>query len=177
MPAVSHLVLTVRDIEASHRFFTEVLGFEQCGQFESPVFSDVDMRFYRGAPDRHHDLALVQSNDVESQPPRTDFDMFGPRVGLNHLAITYGDRETWLAQLKKLKDLGVRVIIRGNHGMTHSAYIQDPDGHGIEVLYDLPNEVWEGDLNAALSYFELLPNDSLEDSTDYKRFSTSSTSA
>jgi catechol-2,3-dioxygenase len=61
--------------------------------------------------------------------------------------------------------------------MTHSAYIQDPDGHGIEVLYDLPNEVWERDLNAALSYFEPLAPDSLEDDTSYRRFNSSSTSA
>ena len=27
-PSVSHLVLNVRDIEASHRFYTEMLGFE-----------------------------------------------------------------------------------------------------------------------------------------------------
>lgn len=177
MPAVSHLVLTVRDIDASHRFFTEVLGFEQCGQFESPYFKDVDMRFYRGAPDRHHDFALIQSNDVASQPPVVDYEVFGPRVGLNHLAISYDDRATWLAQLQKLQELGVHVLLRGNHGMTHSAYIQDPDGHGIEVLYDLPNEVWDGDVNAALSYFEPLAPDSLEDDTDYPRFNTSSTSA
>jgi catechol 2,3-dioxygenase len=135
------------------------------------------MRFYRGAPDRHHDLALVQSSDPASQPPVVDFEMFGARTGLNHLAISYPDRDTWLTQLRKLHDLGVRVLLRGNHGMTHSAYIQDPDGHGIEVLYDLPNEVWERDLNAALSYFEPLAPDSLEDDTSYRRFNSSSTSA
>jgi catechol-2,3-dioxygenase len=30
-PSVNHLVLAVRDIEASHRFYCDVLGFEQCG--------------------------------------------------------------------------------------------------------------------------------------------------
>ena len=30
--SVSHLVLNVRDIEVSHRFYTEVLGFQQCGE-------------------------------------------------------------------------------------------------------------------------------------------------
>ena len=36
-PSVNHLVLNVRDIEASHRFYTEGLGFEQCGTLEAPV--------------------------------------------------------------------------------------------------------------------------------------------
>jgi catechol 2,3-dioxygenase len=58
--------------------------------------------------------------------------------------------------------------------MTHSAYVSDPDGNGVEVLYDLPPEVWSGDVNAALNYFEFMPLDgpeSLEDPTDYQRFS------
>ena len=55
--------------------------------------------------------------------------------------------------------------------MTHSAYIADPDGYGVEVLYDLPEEVWSGDVDAALNYFEYLPPDrELEDRTDYQRF-------
>src|SRR5262245_56305262 len=66
-PSIGHLVLTVRDIEASHRFYTAILGFEQCGTFKNASFPDVDMRFYRGSPDHHHDLALVQSPD----PART----------------------------------------------------------------------------------------------------------
>src|SRR3954452_3349443 len=105
MLTVSHVVLTVRDIDASHRFFTDVLGFEQCGQFENPMFAGVDMRFYRGAPDRHHDLALVQSPDPASQPPVSPYDAFGARVGLNHVALSYADRESWLEQLRRLQTL------------------------------------------------------------------------
>ena len=93
------------------------------------------------------------------------------RVGVNHIAIGYPDRESWLSQLEHLKANGVEFIVRGNHGMTHSAYIADPDGYGIEVLYDLPEEVWSGDVDAALNYFEYLPPDKeLEDTTDYQRF-------
>jgi catechol-2,3-dioxygenase len=57
--------------------------------------------------------------------------------------------------------------------MTHSAYISDPDGNGIEVLYELPREVWEGDINAALNYFENMPvagPDALKDDSNYKVF-------
>ena len=62
---INHLVLNVRDIEASHRFYTEVLGFEQCGDLTHTM----TMRFYRGDASRHHDLALVQVNDPEQAPP------------------------------------------------------------------------------------------------------------
>ena len=33
--SVNHLVLNVRDIEVSHRFYTELLGFEQCGELDA----------------------------------------------------------------------------------------------------------------------------------------------
>jgi catechol-2,3-dioxygenase len=63
--------------------------------------------------------------------------------------------------------------VRGNPGMTHCAYVADPDGHGIEVLYELPPDVWSGDVDAALSFFEHMPTDgpgALDDPTDYPRF-------
>jgi catechol 2,3-dioxygenase len=172
-PSVNHLVLQVRDIEASHRFYTEVLGFEQCGQLHTPAARDVDMRFYRGHEDRHHDLALVQIQHPEAAEPVPAWSMFTNHPGLAHVALAYDSREAWLAQLEHMQATGVVPAVRGNHGMTHSAYVVDPDGHGIEVLYELPQEVWEGDVDAALSYFEPLPTEgaeSLEDSTDYVRF-------
>ena len=171
-PSVNHLVLNVRDIEASHRFYSGGLGFEQCGTLETPP-GGVDMRFYRGHPDHHHDLALAQIPDPASAPAVPSWEMFTNLPGIAHIAIGYDSREEWLAQLTHLQAVGIRTAVRANHGMTHSAYIVDPDGHGIEVLYNLPAEVWEGDVNAALSHFEVLPNDgpeALEDSTDYVRF-------
>lgn len=173
-PTVNHLVLQVRDIAASHRFYTEVLGFEQCGQLDTPPGeTQVDMRFYRGPADHHHDFAMIQIPDPAAAEPVPEWAMFTNRPGIAHIALAYGSREEWLAQLEHMQAIGVVPAVRGNHGMTHSAYVVDPDGHGIEVLYELPSDVWEGDVNAALSYFEPLPTEgpgSLEDDDDYVRF-------
>jgi len=164
---VNHLVLNVRDIEASHRFYTELLGFDQCGELDHSM----TMRFYRSDPSHHHDLALVQIADPDSAPPPESWSMTPRRVGVNHIAIAYPDREAFLTQLGHLKANGVEFIVRGNHGMTHSAYIADPDGYGIEVLYEVPEEAWSGDVNAALNYFEHVPPErEMEDVTDYRRF-------
>ena len=97
-------------------------------------------------------------------------------TGLNHVAIAYPSREAWLKQVEHLQANGVPFHVRGEHGMSHSAYVSDPDGHGIEVLYDLPEAVWEGDLNAALNYFKPLPNEgaaALGDDAEYKVFAAS----
>ena len=176
-PSINHLVLQVRDIEASHRFYTEVLGFTQCGTLDTPLAPDAVMRFYRGTDEHHHDIALIQIPDPGSAPPVPTWEMFTNIPGLAHLALDFGGREEWLAQLQHMQDIGQEVALRGNHGMTHSAYIIDPDGHGIEIVYDLPSSVWEGDINAALSHFEPLPTEGPEaliDNTDYVRFGVNS---
>lgn len=172
-PSINHLVLQVRDIEKSHRFYTEVLGFEQCGTLHTPVAPGAVMRFYRGHADHHHDLALIQIPNPEAAGPPPPWDMFTDRPGLAHVALAYGTRDEWLNQLQHMQEVGQEVAIRGNHGMTHSAYVVDPDGHGIEVLYELPQDVWEGDVDAALSHFEPLPTsgpEALADDTNYVRF-------
>ena len=61
--------------------------------------------------------------------------------------------------------------------MTHSLYINDPNGYGVELVYDLPRETWEGDLDAALNYAELLPtdgSDALIDRVDVPMFRAAS---
>ncbi len=171
-PQLQHLVLNVRDIEASAHFYG-LLGFEQCGKLVSKNVPDVDMRFYRGSEDHHHDFALVQIPDPESAGPPPHWNMFTGIPGIAHFALSYPDRDSWLAQIEYLQENGITFAVRGNHGMTHSAYVVDPDGHGVEVLYDLPQEVWEGDVDAALSYFEPLPTtgpESLADNADYATF-------
>ena len=169
-PGLSHLVLNVRDLDASHAFYTDVLGFVQCGELDPPNRVG-RMRFYRGNPNHHHHIALVQTRDPAE--PAGRWSMIRTTVGINHIALDYGNREAFLGQVRRVVDLGVEIIQRGNHGMTHSAYVQDPDGNGIEMLYDVPAEAWEGDVNAALNFWEdlaLTGDGVLEDSTDYTRF-------
>jgi catechol 2,3-dioxygenase len=169
---VNHVVFNVRDIEASHRFWTEMLGFRCVGQIKPrPGRPPVKMRFYSGVDERgdvnHHDVALIEV--VEPAPAPADdgpWSLVARRVGLNHLAITWPDRESWLKQIAFLQSRGVPFHLRINHGMTHSAYISDPDGHGIEVLYELPREVWKGDIEAAQNFSERLPTEGVETLVD-----------
>ncbi len=175
-PLISHMVLNVRDINATHAFYTEILGFTQVGQIGGDPDSSKDMRFYQGNGAHHHDIACVQMNDPSSAPEVVPWQMFPEAAGIVHIALDYGSREAWLEQIEHLQRNDVEIIVRGNHGMTHSAYIADPDGNGIEVLYDLPREVWESDINGALNYFEPLPTTgeaALVDDTDYPVFTKS----
>ncbi len=168
---INHLVLNVRDIEASHTFYTEALGFEFCGELGPKM--PMTMRFYRTAPDHHHDLALVQMAPEAAAAPVPDWSLMGGSTAINHYAVCWPDSESWLAQLAHLRAIGVEFKVRGDHGMTRSAYVTDPDGNGIEVLYEVPAEAWEGDVNAALNYFKPIdPNsdEAFQDTPEYKRF-------
>jgi catechol-2,3-dioxygenase len=162
---INHLVLNVRDLEESHRFWTEIIGFEQVGELHPTEKrpNPPRMRFYSGDHDgkqNHHDLALVENKDLPALPE--NWDMFGMPVAVNHVAITLPDRESWLAQLAFLQERGVKFDRRVDHGMTHSLYIHDPNGYGVELLYELPRDVWEGDIDGALNYVRVLPTEGAE---------------
>src|SRR4051794_35096046 len=75
MPAaLNHVVLNVRDIEESHRFWTELIGFRHVGTAQPRPDRPVapNMRFYScdhgGGRLSHHDLALVENNDLPAPP-------------------------------------------------------------------------------------------------------------
>jgi catechol 2,3-dioxygenase len=172
---INHIVLNVRDLEVSHRFWTEVIGFRCVAELKPiPGRRRPKMRFYSGIDAHgdvtHHDLALAEVPKTEGDDGhRETWNLMPSAVGLNHVAIAWPDRESWLKQLAFLRSKGVPFHRRVNHGMTHSVYISDPDGHGIEVLYELPREMWEGDIDAAQNYAEMLPtegDESLIDRTD-----------
>jgi catechol 2,3-dioxygenase len=167
---VNHLVLNVTDIERSHHFWNELMGFEHV----LTTHLGTEFRMYRAGPGHHHDIGIMQMK--EPPAPSEEPARWRPsarRQGVNHIAIAYPDRETFMAQLAHLQANGVTFHMRGNHGMTHSAYIADPDGNGIEVLYELPTEVWEPELKRALLHYEQLPTEgpeALEDDDDYPVF-------
>lgn len=162
---VNHVVLNVRDIEESHRFWTEIVGLKQVGALRprADMGSMPSMRFYsgdHGGKMTHHDVALVENPNVP--PPPAEWGLFGAPQAINHIAIAMPDRETWQKRLAFLQSRGVKFHLRVNHGVTHSVYISDPNGYGVELLYELPRQLWERDIDAGLNYLELLPTEGAE---------------
>jgi catechol 2,3-dioxygenase-like lactoylglutathione lyase family enzyme len=160
---LNHVVLNVRDMDESHAFWTEILGFKQVGELKPRPDrpNPPRMRFYSydhgDGRMSHHDLALVENPNLP--PPAKDWSMFGLPVAINHVAITLPSRDAWLGQLAFIQSRGVKFDRRVEHGMTHSLYIHDPNGYGVEILYELPRDVWEGDIDGALNWSVNLPTD------------------
>jgi catechol 2,3-dioxygenase len=166
---LNHLVLNVRNLEESHKFWTEVVGFKQVGELkktpERP--NPAKMRFYsgdHGGHMSHHDLALIENPNLP--PPPSEWAMNGMPMAISHIAISFPNREAWLRQLEWVQSQGVKFNRRVDHGMTHSLYINDPNGYGVELLYELPREVWGGDIDAALNFAVALPTEGPESLVD-----------
>jgi catechol 2,3-dioxygenase-like lactoylglutathione lyase family enzyme len=158
-------------MEATHRFWTEMLGFRQVGQFgsEDPSGLQRRMQFYSGDHGEgrltHHDIAFCEVPELPA--PAADGTLVS---AIAHIAIGFSDRDAWLRQLAYLQGSGVKFERRVEHGMTHSVYVRDPNGYSIELLYELPRSLWEGDINAALNHYVALPTKgpkALEDRVDH----------
>ena len=118
---IGHLVINVKDVPASTKFYTEVLGFEV--SLERPGFGT-----FLTCGKVHHDLALFQA--PEDAAPVTE-----GGLGLNHMAIQVENFEELTDYYHHLQDYFEDSELRSvDHIMTKSIYIKDPDGNGIELF-------------------------------------------
>ena len=147
---LNHVVLKVRDIDASHTFWTECLGFKHVGTLRSPGGDGTPpprVRFYSGVRDgklSHHHIALAE------EPALAAADEAGIQA-LDHVAIAYPTHEAWRRQVDFLTSRRVVVSRRIERGTIHSVMVTDPNGHRVELVCDLPRELWETDIDAALN--------------------------
>ena len=107
---INHLVINVRDIEESHKFWTEILGFKRGGADRNAATA---MRFYSGDHDGQHESPRHRASG-ESEPAEAARGMEDVRkpVAINHIAITMPSREAWLKRLAWLRENGVKFRAR-----------------------------------------------------------------
>jgi catechol 2,3-dioxygenase len=129
--------LTVSDLERSLAFYRETLGLAVLGRD--------DGRASLGAGERE---LLVLVEEPGARPA------YG-HTGLYHFALLLPERAhlaTWLAHVAR-----ERVPLAGlsDHFVSEAIYLSDPDGHGIEVYWDRPRDVWEGQVGARMTTMPL----------------------
>jgi catechol 2,3-dioxygenase len=130
---LAHIVLRVRDLERSKRFYTEVLGLEQTGQIEQR------MAFFSTGVDSH-DLAVIALGD-DAPPPDP------ARVGLYHFAYQVASADELKQWHRHLQAHGVEIVGTTDHGVSQGIYFLDPDGNELEVTYERPRDEWPQDTN------------------------------
>jgi catechol 2,3-dioxygenase len=130
---LGHIVLYVRDLEASRRFYGDVLGWREVTRL-----GEVGAMFSSGRT--HHELLLLEVGpDAQPIPP-------GRRVGMYHFGLKIGETDDELREaIGRLQQAGVTIVGTADHTVTHSVYIVDPDGNEIELYIDVQPEVWRED--------------------------------
>jgi len=128
---LGHLVLYVRDLETSRRFYRDLLGWKEVAQFgqQGTVFS---------SGRTHHELLLLEVGPDATPIPR------GRRLGLYHFGLKIGESDEELRQaIQQLKAADVPIMGMADHTVTHSVYISDPDGNEIELYIDVQPAIWQ----------------------------------
>jgi catechol 2,3-dioxygenase len=139
---LGHLVLYVRDLERSRRFYGDVLGWGE-------VRGDMPVGFPAAAFSSgrtHHELLLIEVGSDAAPIP------VGRRVGMYHFGLKVGESDEELRDARqRLSEAGVRVVGASDHTITHSLYIEDPDGNEIELYIDVQPEIWRDDPGAVFA--------------------------
>jgi catechol 2,3-dioxygenase len=78
------------------------------------------------------------------------------------VAIVYPSRAALADALGRLNAAGVRLDGASDHGVSEALYLRDPDGNGVELYWDRPQESWPHSADGKLAmYTRRLDLDSL----------------
>jgi catechol-2,3-dioxygenase len=134
---LGHLVLYVRDLQRSRRFYGDLLGWKEIaapgGELPFPAAA-----FSSGRT--HHELLLIEVGERATPIPS------GRRVGLYHFGLKVGESDAELREARdQLLAAGTPIVGTADHVVTHSLYIEDPDGNEIELYIDVQPARWKDD--------------------------------
>jgi catechol 2,3-dioxygenase len=137
---IGHVHLKVSDIDKSLAFYQGLLGFEIVMKYGSQAV-------FISAGGYHHHIGLNtwQSKGAPRVPE------FG--VGLFHTAILYPTRKDLAVILKRLVEAKYPLTGASDHGVSEAIYLDDPDGNGVELYWDRPQEKWPKNAEGNLDMF------------------------
>ena len=121
---IGHVVLKVRDLERTKKFYAEVMGLEVM-----KVEPSIKMAFFASNGRDHHEIGLVEVGADAPGPQKGE-------IGLVHIAFRLRDEEHLRNAYRELKENQVPILSTVDHGITKSIYFRDPDGHQLEVYCD-----------------------------------------
>jgi catechol 2,3-dioxygenase len=126
---IGHVHLKVSDLEQALRFYRDVLGFELTQRYGRQAA-------FLSAGGYHHHIGLNTWESAGGSPPPAG------STGLYHLAILYPSRADLAGALRRLLEAGIPLEGASDHGVSEALYLRDPDGNGVELYWDRPEEQW-----------------------------------
>ena len=137
---IGHVHLKVSDLDRALGFWRDVIGFEEQGRYGNQAA-------FLSAGGYHHHLGLNtwESKGGSPPPPGT--------TGLYHVAVRFPDRKTLAEAVKRVLEAGVPLQGASDHGVSEAIYLADPDGNGVELYRDRPQEEWPRNADGSLGMF------------------------
>ena len=133
---LGHIVLYVRDIERSAKFYGDVLGWRRLEMPGGGPLGRIPVALFSSGR-THHELLLIEVGEGAQPIPH------GRRLGMYHFGLKVGDTDDELrAALRQCQEHGVRIAGMSDHTVSHSLYIEDPDGNEIELYVDVAGVDW-----------------------------------
>ena len=137
---IGHVHLKVADLDRALRFYLDVLGFELTQRLGKQAA-------FLSAGGYHHHIGLNTWESAGGPPP--------PRgtTGLYHLAVLYPTRAELADALRRLIAAGIELEGAADHGVSEALYLRDPDGNGVELYWDRPQEQWPRTADGELAMY------------------------
>lgn len=126
---IGHVHLKVADLERALGFYCGVLGFTLTQRYGSQAA-------FVAAGGYHHHIGLNTWESRGGSPPARG------TTGLYHLAILYPTRAALADALRRLIEARIPLDGASDHGVSEALYLRDPDGNGVELYCDRPQELW-----------------------------------
>lgn len=127
---IGHVHLKVADLDRAIDFYCGLLGFEITTRYGTQAV-------FISAGGYHHHIGLNTwySKGSPSASPNG--------VGLFHTAILYPTRKDLAIALNRLLKANYPLTGASDHGVSEALYLNDPDGNGVELYWDRPQNQWE----------------------------------
>jgi catechol 2,3-dioxygenase len=137
---IGHVHLKVANLERSLAFYRDLLGFEVTMKYGTQAV-------FISAGGYHHHIGLNTWQSKDAPPaPRSG-------VGLFHTAILYPTRKDLATILDRILKASYPLTGASDHGVSEALYMDDPDGNGVELYWDKPENQWPKNADGSLNMF------------------------
>jgi len=130
---IGHVLFTVRDLERSKAFYTEILGFKVLEQ--DPEHGGV----FLSLGEHGNTLDLFPSSRPDAHPQPKSVLGMREGLGVKHTAFAVETEEDLVRAYFALKDAGVPIHRALDHTSQKSIYFHDPDDNLLEIVWERPN--------------------------------------
>jgi catechol 2,3-dioxygenase len=137
---IGHVHLKVAELERALKFYRDVLGFEVTQRYGAQAV-------FLSAGGYHHHIGLNTWESAGGKPPAPG------TTGLYHVAILYPTRALLADALRRVLAADIELEGAADHGVSEAIYLRDPDGNGVELYWDKPQNQWPRSADGGITMF------------------------